>query len=170
MTIIVTKRLQLKPLDLSDTPIREQVRWLNDPEVVRYSEQRHKKHSFYSQVAYLGHFNGGTNRFVEIHLGTKLIGTMTAYIDRENSVADVGILIGDKSQWGRGFGSEAWQAFCDTLLVTGIRKIEAGCMSANKSMMSIARKTGMVLEGRRTEHFFFEGELCDMCLWARHSI
>ena len=170
MTIIVTKRLQLKPLNMSEDSIRTQVKWLNDPEVTRYSEQRHRKHDFYSQLGYLTHFGGGPDRFVEIYLGEKMIGTMTAYVDVENSVADMGIMIGDKESWGRGYGAEAWQAFSDTLLVTGIRKIEAGCMAANYPMMSIARKTEMIVEGRRIDHFYFEDELWDMVLWARHSL
>ncbi len=44
------------------------------------------------------------------------IGNINAYVDVENSVADVGIMIGERSAWGQGYGTEAWQAVCNYLL------------------------------------------------------
>lgn len=138
--------------------------WLNDPEVVRYSEQRHFRHSEETQAVYL-HMMG--ENLKEIHVGQNFIGTIAAHVDKNNSVANVGILIGEKTAWRKGYGEEAWTAFCDHLLSHGIRKVEAGCMAINFGMIHICRKYRMFFEGNREGHFLCGGELIDMIMWGK---
>jgi len=166
MTIIISSRLRLKPSSMDAGALGKMVRWLNNKELMRYSEQRHRKHTLDSQRDYIESFQD-PNIFLEIHSGREIIGTVTAFVDGYNKVADVGILIGEQGR--SGFGSEAWKAFCDHLIAHGIRKIEAGCIDSNLAMMNVARKYEMILEGRRFEHFMFEGEPRDMALWAKYS-
>jgi ribosomal-protein-alanine N-acetyltransferase len=178
MTLIPTDRLRLlPPSHTTANTIQTMVKWLNDPDVVRYSEQRHKKHDAESQA----HYVVETDLFREIHIrdypdgeaNRKFIGTITASIDAPNSVADIGILIGAKEEWGKGYGTEAWTGFIEHLLNHGIRKVEAGCMSINIGMKNVCRKSGMVYEGRRLSHFLLvkndhlRSELCDMDLWGK---
>ena len=165
MTVITTERLELRKFN-SDRGERlvQMVQWLNDPEVVRYSEQRHRKHDCEDQLNYI---DNGADIFREIHAGDQFIGTISAYIDRPNSVADVGILIGDKSVWGQGYGTEAWIAFCDHLFLHKIRKIEAGAMNLNKGMIAIFQKYRMHFEGYRNSHFIVDKEPVHMVLWGK---
>lgn len=168
--MITTERLEIvfvHPKGRSDRTIEIQVGWLNDPEVVRYSEQRHRKHTPESQRSYLGRFNLSRDRFGEIYLGGKLIGTVSGRIDKPNSVANIGILIGEKSLWGQGYGHEAWEGFCNSLLEKGIRKIEAGMMGANFGMVKVCRKYGMQEEGRRPDHFLLGDQLSDMVMFGK---
>jgi ribosomal-protein-alanine N-acetyltransferase len=166
MTEILTKRLKLLRPDLTpETTIKTMVGWLNDPEVVRYSEQRHRDHDEESQRLYILE----VDVFREIYTSTSFIGTITAQIDRPNSVADVGILIGDKSAWGKGYGTEAWTAFCNQLFTAGIRKIEAGAMSTNVGMIKIFTKSGMTFEGFRDNHFICGDEVAHMVLWGKFN-
>jgi ribosomal-protein-alanine N-acetyltransferase len=140
--------------------------WLNDPEVVRYSEQRHKKHDPHSQNNYICSFVHG--EFKEIMLDNEPIGTITGRIDRNNGTADMGILIGEKRHWGNGYGTTAWALMMSDLFSSNlVRKVEAGCMNTNLAMMMIFVKTGMKPEGRRKDHFLFNGSPCDMNLWAK---
>ena len=167
MTEIFTERLKLLRPDLTpERTIKTMVGWLNDPEVVRYSEQRHKIHTEESQQEYI---QDGPDVFREIYTNTSFIGTITAQIDRPNSVADVGILIGDKSAWGKGYGTEAWIAFCDHLFLHQIRKIEAGAMSTNVGMIKIFTKSGMTFEGFRDNHFICGDEVAHMVLWGKFN-
>ena len=174
MTIIATKRLLIEPPGefVLGENIKAVVRWLNDPDVVKYSEQRHFRHTAGTQLDYLNKFPA-IGHYREIYYGGKFIGTMAAYVDRENSVADLGILIGDKEYWGKGLGTEAWQAFCDYLINNGIRKIEAGMMGCNFGMVKICRKTHMEEEGRRWSHFLvdFHGQpvATDLIQYARFA-
>lgn len=164
MTIITSSRLSLRKWTFNALNIKDMVRWLNDPDVVRYSEQRHKHHTEETQLDYL---TNGPDVFREIYLEDRFIGTISAYIDHPNSVADVGILIGEKKEWGKGLGFEAWEAFCDSLFKVGIRKIEAGHMAGNHSMMQICRKYEMHDEGRRLKHFIHNGWPTDVVMWGK---
>jgi RimJ/RimL family protein N-acetyltransferase len=164
-TALATKRLFLLPPTPKD--IRQQIDWLNDPEVVKYSEQRHKKHDLRSQCEYLDSM-APPNHLWAIHTEDWQIGTISARVDRHNSVADLGILIGDRSRWGKGFGLEAWKAVMDYLFASGIRKIEAGHIERNERMAGICFKSGMELEGRRYQHFDLGNyEYSTMILWGK---
>lgn len=149
----------------------QHVAWLNDPAVVRFSEQRHKTHTLESQHQYLNEFPVGSHIWLVVAkpppeaddegvsgIPPRHIGTITAYIDPHNRVANMGIMIGEKSLWGQGYGSEAWDAVIDWLFAYDkIRKIECGCMHKNFSMRQLAEKAGMHQEGGRNEHFWHEG-------------
>jgi RimJ/RimL family protein N-acetyltransferase len=163
---ISTERLSLRALSKASV---EQVRWLNDPEIVRYSEQRHKHHTQYSQLNYINSFKDGSHIWAirRVDIGDH-IGNLTATYDAPNGIADVGILIGEANTWGQGFGAEAWNAACRWLLTDGgVRKLEAGCMRANAAMLKIIQKSGFKLEGERANHFLLGGSPVGAALFGR---
>jgi RimJ/RimL family protein N-acetyltransferase len=91
------------------------------------------------------------------------IGTMTAYVDTHNEVAEVGIMIGERSAWGQGYGLEAWQAVCDYLLAQrNIRKITAGTAATNTAMRRIMEKAGMVPDGLRKAQYIIDNKSVDV--------
>ena len=148
------------------------VGWLNDPVVTRYSEQRHRTHTLESCRAYRQSFQDTPHHFWAIvATDTELghIGNLNACVDTHNSVADIGILIGERGAWGRGYGSEAWTTVCRHLLCEqGLRKITAGTLSVNIPMLTIMQKAGMTEDGRRVRQALWEGQEVDMiyaALW-----
>jgi len=150
------------------------VGWLNDPEVVKYSEQRHKKHTMSSCSQYYKSFISSSHLFIAILVkdnSFKHIGNITVSIDSENLVADIAIMIGEKSSWGQGFGKEAFIGVMDYLFhKTKIRKITAGTMAINIPMLGIMKSAGMIIEGRKKEQFLVDGEKVDMVMaaaWAK---
>jgi len=166
---IETRRLRIIPFT-AEFLTERYVGWLNDREVVRYSEQRFKHHSISSCQAYMESFEGSPNFFWAMTTrGTEVehIGTLTAYVDVHNRVADVGILIGDKTKWGQGYGGEAFRAVIDFLFrEVGMRKVTAGTMAANKAMMTVMDRAGMDEECRRTRHFDLDGNEVDLAYGA----
>jgi RimJ/RimL family protein N-acetyltransferase len=140
--IIKTERLLLEPF--SEKYLSERyVSWLNDHEIVRYSEQRHRTHTIDNN---LGH-----------------IGNMNTYVDKVNGVADVGILIGDTGAWGQGYATEAWTAICSYLLEkVKIRKVTAGTISPNEAMLKLMKRTGMKDDGCRVKQYIWEGNEVDI--------
>jgi ribosomal-protein-alanine N-acetyltransferase len=143
------------------------VRWLNDPEVVKFSEQRHYRHDTESQMKFFGSFDGITSHVWEIQLDGTPIGSLTAYINLPNRRAEIGILIGEKSEWGKGYGAEAWIAVMDWLASQGIEKMEAGCHPLNIGMMYVFARAKMELEARIHDHFLYEGLRCPMFRFGR---
>ncbi len=146
--IIDTARLRIIPFS-EEYLTQDYVGWLNDPEVVRYSEQRFKAHTIESCREYMCSFEGTPNYFwavVERQQGLGHIGNMNAYLNETRTVADVGILIGEKKAWRQGYGLEAWDGVCRWLFASGVRKITAGALSENAGMVDLMRRAGMVDE------------------------
>jgi RimJ/RimL family protein N-acetyltransferase len=166
---ISTRRLSLRPLTKS-TP--RQIGWLADPDVVRYSEQRHGMHNLKSQLRYVDSFAGKSHLWgIHVVATGDHIGNLSAVHDPYNDVSDVGILIGEKNCWKLGMGLEAWSGACDWLLdplCGGIRKLEAGCMRDNVAMMKILAGSKFKFEGERLNHFLLDGRPVGMVLFGRH--
>ncbi|MEW6664770.1 MAG: GNAT family N-acetyltransferase [Thermodesulfobacteriota bacterium] len=162
---IETPRLRLVPF--SEMYLGERyVGWLNDPEVVRFSEQRHRVHTLETCRKYLASFEGSPDYFWAILLKSgesAHIGNISAHVDVRNQVADVGILIGEKSCWGKGYGLEAFRGVLDFLFRrTGVRKVTAGTMATNQGMIRIMERAGMQEDGTRMAQVLLEGRPVDI--------
>jgi ribosomal-protein-alanine N-acetyltransferase len=149
---------------------QQHIDWLNNPETMKYSEQRHRKHTMDTQRVYLWTFPKNSHIWL-IEYGPpptpelKAIGTITAYIDEPNKTANMGILLGERH--GEGHGLAAWTTVMDFLFANGIRKVEAGCMSVNDRMRILCTKAHMTIEGVSANHFLFEGKPCDLIHYGR---
>jgi RimJ/RimL family protein N-acetyltransferase len=145
--------------------------WLNDPEVVRFSNQRFRVHTHASCRAYLRSFEGTPNHFLSLKTrdGTA-IGTMTVYRSMPHGTADVGIMVGERSHWNGGYGQDGWDTLLDWLLTQqGIRKATAGTLAPNKGMVRLMERSGMVLEGTRRAQEIVEGVPHDILLYAKFA-
>jgi len=168
--VIETERLQIVSCSERYLTARY-VSWLNDPDVVRYSDQRHRKHTLESCREYLESFQGTPNYLWAIVVRDPQIGhigTLTGYVDESHSVADLGIMIGERQAWECGYGTEAWSAVCEYLFgELELRKITAGAIAPNTPMLSLMVKTGMKEDGRRIRHGVWEGEEVDVIHMAK---
>lgn len=144
--------------------------WLGDLEVTRFSNQRFRKYDVASASAYLQSFVGTKNLFLSIRriADDRAIGTMTAYVAAPHGTVDIGIMIGDRSCWGQGYGQEAWSLLVQWFLVQpGIRKVTAGTSDRNLSMIRTAERAGMKLEGRRRAQEIIDDAPADLLYFAR---
>lgn len=154
--------------DLTET----YVSWLNDPDVVRYSEQRHQHHSIESCLHYFASFKNSPNYFCAIidRLQQQHIGNLTITIDESNKRADIAILIGNKQYWSKGIGTEVFKVTIDWLLKQrGMRKVTAGTMAANRSMVNVMKRSNMEIEAVRKRHFLLNGNEVDLICAAKFS-
>src|SRR5215475_8509859 len=128
------------------------VDWLNDKDLMRYSEQRHHEHSLRTQLDYVREEH--PSRFVWlIRCGGIDIGTMSAYVDAVNKRANLGILLGRREYHGQGLAAEAWTAVIDYFFDNDFNKIECGCQDDNWPMRRLATSTGFNLEAEIPGHF-----------------
>ena len=159
----------LEPFESADiTPAY--LGWLNDPAVVRYSNQRFLRHDQASSQRYLAGFAGTANHFLRIRRAedARPIGTLTAYVAPQHGTVDMGILIGDRAVWGQGYGQDAWNTLLQWLLARGdLRKITAGTLACNLGMLRIMERSGMQLEAVRRAQELVEGQAQDLLHYAR---
>ncbi|WP_323015436.1 GNAT family protein [Devosia sp.] len=167
--ILSGDKVRLQPFRAADiTPAY--LSWLNDPEVVRYSNQRFRQHDESSCRAYLASFAGSANLFLSIQRldDKRPVGTMTCYRSMPHGTADIGIMLGERQCWGQGLGLDAWTTLMGWLaLQPGMRKITGGTLDANIGMRKIMERAGMQLEAVRRAQEILDGEPRDIVLYAK---
>lgn len=163
------QKVRLRPFTAADISA-SYITWLNDPQVVRYSNQRFRSHNQISSEQYLRSFVGTDNLFVAITDRDKdqLLGTMTAYVARPHATVDVGLMVGERSAWGQGIGQDAWNTLCGWLLgpEVGLRKLTAGAARPNVAMLRIMERFGMQFEAVKCEQEIIEGETVDLLYYS----
>ena len=166
-------RVKLRPFGLGDIT-EAYIGWLNDPETVRFSNQRFVRHTRETSEHYLASFSGGPNLFASIHLTDAsdgrdtAVGTLTAYRQPHHGTSDIGILIGDRRVWGQGIGLDAFSTLCHWLAAQpGMRKITCGTLACNTGMVKLAKRAGMQLEAVRERHELVDGQATDLLYFAR---
>ena len=141
-------QLQLKKFTKKDIT-KKYLSILNDKNLLRFSDQRHTKHNYQTSLKYLQTFKNKQNLFLKIILNKSLIGTCTVYIDKNNQNANIGFLIGNKSNHNKGYGTVILKYLIKYLFKKKkINKISCGTVDINYSMIKICKNNKMFLEAK----------------------
>ncbi len=151
-------RISLREVLLTDVNANYH-RWMNDPEVTRYLESRFYPNSVEGLRDYVSHKLGDRdNIFLAIILkdGERHIGNIKlGPINWIHRFADVGILIGEKDCWRKGYATEAILLITDYAFKTlNLHHLTAGCYAANVGSTKAFIKAGWQQEGVQHNHFF----------------
>lgn len=143
--------------------------WVQDNEVTQFLESRWKSYTLDELKAYVKETNDGQNNFLfgifqnesEEHIGNIKIGG----INRIHRFGDVGVIIGNKKMWGKGYATEAIN------LATGyafnelnLNKLIAGMYIMNKGSYKAFIKAGYKEAGILQRHSFCRGKYVDVTL------
>jgi [ribosomal protein S5]-alanine N-acetyltransferase len=130
--------------------------WLRDKEVTRFLEARFLDYDIGRLRDYIRTENERPDSvlFGIFRLADgELIGTLKlSRIQSKHRNCDIGLMIGEKSEWGKGRGTEAISLACryafDTLK---LHKVTAGCYADNLGSAQVFMKAGFALDGRLRE-------------------
>jgi RimJ/RimL family protein N-acetyltransferase len=159
------ERLYLREVRPSDVN-EDYHRWMNDPEVTRYLESRFYPNSMEKLREYVaGKLGDRDNVFLAIvlkesdqHIGNIKLGPIN-WIHR---FGDVGILIGEKDCWGKGYATEAIRLVVDYAFQTlNLHKLTAGAYDANQGSVRAFLKAEFTQEGVRKNQFYCSGRYVD---------
>ena len=167
--LLVGRQTLLRPFKAGDISAAY-LDWLADEEVVRFSNQRFHKHTRESTLAYVNSFVGSDNLFLGILLAEdqRLVGTITAYRSVPHQTADMGIMVGDRSCWGKGIGLDAWSTLMHYLLYKcELRKVTGGTLRCNVGMVRIMERSGMQLEALRAKQELVDQVAQDVIYYAK---
>jgi len=165
MSIIESERLLLKPLSLNHLS-ENYVKWLNDEEVYRYMDTG-GNYTFEMLKNYLtGVDDNSKILFWGIHLkgNDKHIGNIKIdpLIER-HGLGEYGIMIGDKTEWGKGYAKEASNLVIKYCFeIVKLRKITLGVVVENITAVELYSKLGFVKEGYYKKHGIYRGTYCDI--------
>ena len=181
--MIYGERIRFRALEKADIPLF--VRWLNDPEV----RQGILIYQPISQVGEENWFEGMLKRPVDEHvLGIearmpgglagesaiegselwRLIGSWAFNdIDWRNRSAEFGILIGDKSYWNRGYGTEAVRLLVQHGFKTlNLNRIYLHVFENNPRAIRAYEKAGFIHEGRKRQAEYKDGKYIDVLVMS----
>lgn len=148
---------------------RDYCGWLNDPQVNRYLESRYQRWTVKKIREYVKDINSSkSNLFLAIirkdcgrHIGNIKLGP----VDLRHKHCDIGIIIGDKPSWGRGFATEAIKLARDYAFKTlKLQKLTAGIYGQNIGSLKAFKKAGFSVEGVQKRQYFYEGRYVDCIL------
>jgi ribosomal-protein-alanine N-acetyltransferase len=161
----------LRPFTRHSAASDEYLQWMNDPHVTR-TIGRFDYLLPVSRAKLLEYFNDidtDSTVFLGIHIRsrsggkTRFVGTLKIYdLDPLARRASLGIMVGDRTAWGRGIATRAIRAACRYVFeVLGFEKFTAGYLASNKGMHKAFGKNGFRVEGVLRKQVFFAGRLDD---------
>ena len=179
--VIEAGTITLRPV--AETDINEKyLNWLLDPEVNRYLETRHHKQTLalirdfvHAKTDSIDEYLFAISRAdVGSHIGNIKIGP----INTRHKLAEISLIIGDRSSWGGGFGSRGISGvtrFAFTML--GLNKVAAGLYAPNVGSERAFLKAGWRKEAVLHGHYALDGAPCDLVLmgmwrslWAQETL
>ena len=158
------KNIFLRLLAIEDD-LDNYFKWMNDPEVVRFTESKGRSYTKDDIKEYIRVVNNGNNRLFGIflneskqHVGNIKLGN----IDYTNKRAYIGIIIGEKNLWGRGLATEAIPIAVDfAFTVLKLKKLYGGMYAVNVGSFKSFLKAGFTECGRQKEHHCADGQFID---------
>lgn len=163
---LVGKNIFLRTLNFRDAT-SQYLSWLHDPDVIRYLEIRFSSPRTVEDLAQ--HINSANDSDESLMLGMFLrtnsshIGNIKlGPINRCHSTSDIGLLIGERAEWGKGHASAAIELLSDYAFTKlALAKLTAGCYEKNEGSRRAFLKAGFVEEGRRKAQYLVEGKRRD---------
>ena len=158
--------VQLLPMRSSDIT-DAYLRWLNDKELMKFSNQRHIIHTRTSSESYLESFDQNSSFIFKIVSENEMIGTLSLSVDKHNLVGVMGILIG-REYCRLGLGGKAWSRAIEmSFNEIGLRKIKAGAAACNLPMIRVFKKSDMSFEANLSSDLLIEGLPQDLHIYSK---
>ncbi len=175
--MIFGERIRFRGIDKDD--LTTFIKWVNDPEVLRgtsiylplamadeedWFEAMRKRpldeHNLAIEVSAAG-AGGGEGSW-------KLIGSCSFFnLDHRNRSSEFGIMIGEKSYWNKGYGTEAVRLLCQHGFNTlNLNRIYLRVFETNPRAIRAYEKVGFTHEGRQRKAEFREGKYIDVLVMS----
>ena len=164
--IFMKHRLFLQPLS-EDVISEEYLAWMNDQEVLKFTESRWNKYKVDDLKSFVEKMNKSPNDFLfgiyiqetGKHIGNVKIGNVNKY----HQFADLGIIIGVKDEWGKGYATEALTLAIDYAFnQLNLYKVTAGVYANNIGSIRALEKVGFTECGRHINHCLYEQDRIDV--------
>jgi RimJ/RimL family protein N-acetyltransferase len=172
ITPLTEGRVRFMPLQMEN--IHTHFRWNNDAELNRLdSEAPHEEESFGAfkqRFERLCNEESPSHRHFEIHdtVEESLIGVAyVAGISAHHRHALVGVTIGERDYWGRGYGRESVRLllqYCFRQL--DLHRVSAETFEYNTAWQDLVEGMGFTKEGAAREYLYRDGQFWDKHLYA----
>ncbi len=154
---IIGERIYLRALDQQDAS-DDYASWLNDPEVNKFlATKSATKESLADYIQKKNEQSDALFLGIIIKAGDKHIGTIKLEpIDSKLGKTVIAIMVGDKANWGKGYGGEAMEILMEYAKNNlNIDTVELGVVAQNVTAMNAYAKLGFIEVNREygTVHY-----------------
>lgn len=160
---ITGEKVYLSPISADDTETF--LKWLNDEEVAVNLTAMPDLFSLSNEKGFVEELAKNNNTFSIIDAQTdKLIGNCGFVNERQvHRTAEIGIIIGEKDYWSKGYGSEALKLLLDFgFKVRNYNNIALYVHSYNKRAIACYEKAGFKKQGVKREALMFGDRKFDL--------
>ena len=164
----------LRPLEPAD--LERWRAWVNDPEIAAYLDRvlpvSRPEHERFFELAVIGNQRAVWFALENPAAKNAYIGNVWLWdIDQRHRRAEVRILIGERSAWGTGAGSQALTLLSNyAFSKLGLHKLYAYVHARNPRAAHVFEKAGYVQEACLKEEAFWDGAYQDIfryALWVK---
>ena len=144
-------------------------RWFNDLEVTRSQDKGYLPNTPEKQRQYHENIKDSDSdvvlAIVDMDTHQHIGNVGLHHINWIHRSAALGIVIGEKSSWGKGFGRQAWRMITRHGFETlNLNKITATTLEGNERSLACARASGYEIEGTQKEQMYKAGMFRDLIL------
>jgi RimJ/RimL family protein N-acetyltransferase len=162
--MIAGRLVRLRPVSADDLPAMR--RWMSNPLVMQFWGHMRP---FVTERAYESDLQGRFASFEHAgHLtildpdGTAIGRVFYEDLDTRARSATLGILIGEESAWGKGYGPDAMIALMRHLYYDrGLHRLELDVFTSNLRAVKAYEKIGFTHEGTLRDHRYVDGSYWD---------
>lgn len=169
--MILGERIRLRAIERSDLPLF--VAWLNDPDVreflMLYSPLSiEQEERWFKDTLDQPPYNQPLAVEVRDEDGWRTVGNCSFHIqDWRVRSAELGIFIGDKASWGKGYGTEVMRLLLEHGFMTlNLNRIYLRVYASNLRAIRAYEKAGFVHEGRMRQAEYRNGVFDDVLLMS----
>lgn len=148
--ILKSKRLILRTVKLSDA--YDYTRWFNDEKVIKFMGFQNRISLKVEQEKLKERLKSKTKVIFTVILKNKNIGFISFDIFSSGNYANIGGAIGEKDEWGNGYGREAFETVIDYLFKKmKMNRVQLEVYEDNKRAYKVYKRIGFKKEGVRRE-------------------
>lgn len=168
--MIEGKLVNLRAREMTDA--ERMTRWVNDREVMRFQSVRYPW-SAAAEEAFVRAKTAAPTAYGDVSLAIETkdgahIGSCGLHrASPENRSAELGIMIGEKAYWSKGYGTDAVATLVRFAFEEmNLNRIELHVYDFNERARASYRKCGFVEEGRMRDAHYAEGTYTDVVVMA----
>ncbi len=164
---IYGKKTNLRTLGKKD--LEKSLMWLKDPSINMYLSHNFRDYTEEQELKWFEFIQNSNNDVVfaiEDKDSSFYIGNCALHkIDWDRKSCEMGIVIGDKNYWDKGYGSDAVETIIEfAFQKLGLESIQLNVYKYNCRAIRVYRKSGFKLTGTEKKNHFYDGKYWDTLL------
>ncbi len=164
---LILKKLNSKNINI------EYLKWMNDKEVTKFTEQRFKKHSLLDIKNFVREKNKSKNEFlygifikkksILKHVGNIKLGP----INKIHKSAEISYIIGNRNFWKMGIGTDAVKAIVKIAKKKfKLKKLVAGCYENNLGSIKVLKNNNFKQEAKFISQILYSSKRINMIVYG----